>query len=49
MKFDVYAGNGIYVDTVEAESEEELEGIADEICRQWVEENMYWEPVAEED
>ena len=48
MKFDVYAGNGIYVDTVEAESEEELEGIADEICRQWVEENMYWEPAEEE-
>ena len=46
MKFDVYAGgiNGIYVDTIEVESEEELADAAEELCREWVSENMYWEP-----
>lgn len=49
MKFDVYAGNGLFVDTVEIESEEELEDIAWELCKEWLSENMYWEPVEEED
>lgn len=48
MKFDVYAGNGIYVDTIEVESEEELADAAEEVCREWVSENMYWEPVEED-
>lgn len=49
MKFDVYAGNGNYVETIEVESEEELADAAEEVCREWVSENMYWEPVEEED
>lgn len=49
MKFDVYAGNGNFVDTIEVESEEELADTAEEVCREWVSENMYWEKVEEED
>lgn len=43
MKFDVYVA-GMYVNTIEAESEEELADAAEELCREWVDENMYWEP-----
>ena len=43
MKFDVYVA-GMYVNTVEAESEEELADIAEELCREWASENMHWEP-----
>lgn len=49
MKFDVYAGNGNYVDTIEVESEEELADAAWESCKEWLSENMYWESVEEED
>lgn len=48
MKFDVYAGNGNYVDTIEVESEEELADAAWALCEEWLAENMYWEPVEED-
>lgn len=48
MKFDVYCGNGNYVETVEVESEEELADAAEEACREWVNDNMYWKPAEEE-
>ena len=46
MRFNVYVA-GMYVDTIEAESEEKLVDVADEIdemCREWASENMHWEP-----
>ena len=49
MKFNVYAGNGNYVDTIEVESKEELADAAWEACEEWLAENMYWESVEEED
>lgn len=44
MKFNVYVA-GMYVDTIEVESEEELlVDDVDEMCREWASENMHWEP-----
>lgn len=34
MKFNMYAGNGNYVDTIEVESEEELADAAWESCKE---------------
>lgn len=36
MKFDVYAANGIFVETIEVESEEELVDVAWELCKEWL-------------
>lgn len=49
MKFDVYAGNGIFVETIDVESKEELADAAWELCKEWLCENMYWEPSEEEE
>ncbi len=43
MRFNVYVA-GMYVDTIEVESEEELlADDVDEMCREWASENMQWE------
>jgi len=47
MKFDVYVA-GMYINTVEVESEEELVDAAEEMCREWASDNMHWEPEEED-
>lgn len=48
MKFDVYVAD-FFIDTVEAESEEELADAAWELCTEWLNNSMYWEPTEEEE
>ena len=47
MKFDVYVGNGEYVDTIDTEdgaSDSDILEIAMKVVLEWVENSLYWEP-----
>lgn len=49
MKFTVYATNGVFVETIEVDSENEIADAAWEAGEEWLAENFYWELEEEEE
>ena len=49
MKVTVHVGIGVFDETIEVDSEEEIGDAAWEVGKEWLAENIYWEIEEEED